>query len=215
MVIGIVGGIASGKSTVARLFESFGAYLIDADRIGHETLLRPSIREKLVERFGSGILASDGLIDRQALGRIIFGDESARQALNQFVRPTIRAEIRERIRTIQKADADRVIVVDAPLLVETGPTDIADIVLLVTAPAALRKTRVIKRNILSDAEAEKRVSAQVSEEKQRRWVDDILENTGSIEELEQQATRLWSMLTQPKGSERVQIGSAIGQTSNP
>lgn len=200
MVIGLVGGIASGKSTVARLFESFGAALIDADRIGHDLLLRPSFREKVVERFGCGVLGADGQIDRRALGGVIFGDESARQALNQLVRPTIRAEIRERIRLLQKAETSQVIVVDAPLLVETGPTDIADVVLLVTAPAALRKARVIQRNDLSDAEAEKRVAAQVPEEKQRRWVDYVLENTGSIQDLEQQATQLWSQLMQLKGS---------------
>lgn len=203
MVIGLVGGIASGKSTVARLFESFGAYLIDADHIGHEILQRPSIQSKLVERFGAGVLGPDGLIDRGALGREVFGDESARQAVNRLVRPTIRAEIRERIRAVSNAEPGRVIVVDAALLVETGPTDLADIVVLVNAPAPIRIARVIQRNNLSDVEAGQRVAAQVPEEKQLRWVDHVLENTRSREDLERQATHLWSQLTQPKGSERV------------
>jgi dephospho-CoA kinase len=198
IVIGVVGGIASGKSTVARLFERLGALVIDADGIGHETLESPSIRDRLVDRFGRGILGPDGRVDRRALGGIVFRDSAARQALNRIVRPSIRAEIRRRIADRRAAGFAGVIVVDAALLIETGPTDLADVVVLVTAPSPVRKARLVKRNRLSPQEAEERIAAQIPDDRQRRWADYVLENQGSLADLERQATALWQRIVNGK-----------------
>ena len=195
-LIGVAGGIASGKSTVARAFEQYGAWVIDADTIGHELLKTDTMKKNLVETFGSEILTSAGTIDRRGLGRVVFNNDDARQRLNRIVRPTIRAEIRRRIAEKRaQSDCDQgVIVVDAPLMVETGPTDLADLVILVTASPVVRKARIILRNQLSEEEAEQRITAQVPDTRQAQWADYVLENNGTQEELVQQAEYLWKQI---------------------
>ena len=126
----------------------------------------------------------------------VFNNDDARQRLNRIVRPTIRAEIRRRIAE-KRAQGDRdqgVIVVDAPLMVETGPTDLADLVILVTASPVARKARIILRNQLSEEEAEQRITAQVPDTRQAQWADYVLENNGTQEELVQQAEYLWKQI---------------------
>ena len=194
IVIGVAGGIASGKSTVARVFEEFGARVLDADAIGHDLLRTDRLRDRIREIFGEGVLTPEGDVDRRALGRLIFGDEQARQELNRLVRPAIRAEIRRRIADMSGEGYDGAVVVDAPLLVDTGPTDLADRVVLVTAPATTRKERIIRRSGLSEEEAEQRIAAQVPDAKQARWADYVLENNGTQDELTAEAEALWKRI---------------------
>lgn len=194
IVIGVAGGIASGKSTVARVFERLGARVLDADAIGHDLLRTDRLRSAIRETFGEDVLNEEGEVDRQALGRVVFGDEGARQRLNRLVRPAIRAEIRRRTGEMHGEGYDGVVVVDAPLLVDTGPTDLADKVILVTAPASTRKERIILRSGLTGREAEQRIAAQVSDAKQARWADFVLENNGTEEELAEEAEALWKRI---------------------
>ncbi len=194
IVIGVAGGIASGKSTVARVFERLGARVLDADAIGHDLLRTDRLRSAIRETFGEDVLNEEGEVDRQALGRVVFGDEKARQQLNCLVRPAIRAEIRRRTGEMRGEGYDGVVVVDAPLLVDTGPTDLADKVILVTAPASTRKERIILRSGLTGREAEQRIAAQVSDAKQARWADFVLENNGTEEELAEEAEALWKRI---------------------
>ena len=194
IVIGVAGGIASGKSTVARVFERLGARVLDADAIGHDLLRTDRLRSAIRETFGEDVLTEEGEVDRQALGRVVFGDEGARQRLNRLVRPAIRAEIRRRTGEMRGEGYDGAVVVDAPLLVDTGPTDLADKVILVTAPASTRKERIILRSGLTEREAEQRIAAQVSDAKQARWADFILENNGTEEELAEEAEALWKRI---------------------
>ena len=194
IVIGVAGGIASGKSTVARVFERLGARVLDADAIGHDLLRTDRLRSAIGETFGEDVLTEEGEVDRQALGRVVFGDEGARQRLNRLVRPAIRAEIRRRTGEMRGEGYDGVVVVDAPLLVDTGPTDLADKVILVTAPASTRKERIILRSGLTGREAEQRIAAQVSDAKQARWADFVLENNGTEEELAEEAEALWKRI---------------------
>ena len=194
IVIGVAGGIASGKSTVARVFERLGARVLDADAIGHDLLRTDRLRSAIRETFGEDVLNEEGEVDRQALGRVVFGDEGARQRLNRLVRPAIRAEIRRRTGEMRGEGYDGVVVVDAPLLVDTGPTDLADKVILVTAPASTRKERIILRSGLTGREAEQRIAAQVSDAKQARWADFVLVNNGTEEELAEEAEALWKRI---------------------
>ncbi len=194
IVIGVAGGIASGKSTVARVFERLGARILDADAIGHDQLRTERLREGIRDAFGEGALTAEGEVDRRALGRLVFSDERARQRLNRLVRPAIRAEIRRRIAEMRSEGYDGVVVVDAPLLVDTGPTDLADRVILVTAPADARKDRIVLRNGLTEHEAEQRIAAQVSDTKQARWADFVLENNGTEDELTNSAEALWKRI---------------------
>ncbi len=194
IVIGVAGGIASGKSTVARVFEELGARVLDADAIGHELLRTDRLRGRIREAFGEDVLTPEGDVDRRALGRLVFGDDQARQRLNRLVRPAIRGEIRRRIAGMRGEGYDGTVVVDAPLLVDTGPTDLADRVVLVTAPASTRKERIIRRSGLSEEEAEQRIAAQVPDEKQARWADYVLENSGTQDELTAEAEALWKRI---------------------
>lgn len=194
IVIGVAGGIASGKSTVARVFEELGARVLDADAIGHDLLRTDRLRDRIREAFGEDVLTPEGDVDRRALGRLVFGDDQARQRLNRLVRPAIRGEIRRRIAGMRGEGYDGAVVVDAPLLVDTGPTDLADRVVLVTAPATTRKERIIRRSGLSEGEAEQRIAAQVPDEQQMRWADHVLENNGTQDELTTEAEALWKRI---------------------
>ena len=194
IVIGVAGGIASGKSTVTRVFERLGARVLDADAIGHELLRTDGLRDRIRGIFGEAVLTPEGEVDRRALGRLVFGDEQARQRLNRLVRPAIRAEIRRRIAGMRGEGYDGAVVVDAPLLVDTGPTDLTDRVILVTAPAVTRKDRIIRRSGLSEGEAEQRIAAQVPDEKQARWADYVLENDSTLDELTQKAEAIWKRI---------------------
>ena len=193
IVIGVAGGIASGKSTAARVFERLGARVLDADAIGHDLLRTEGMRDHIRSAFGEDVLTAEGDVDRRALGRLVFGDGQARQRLNRLVRPAIRAEIRHRIAGIRSEGYDGVVVVDAPLLVDTGPTDLADRVILVTAPASTRKERILLRGLSGD-EAEARIAAQEPDAKQARWADFILENNGTQDELIEKAEALWKRI---------------------
>ena len=194
IVIGVAGGIASGKSTVARVFGKLGAHVVDADAIGHELLRTDRLRDEIREAFGEGVLTPEGEVDRRALGLQVFGDTDARNKLNRLVRPAIRAEIRRRIALLRDEGRDGPVVVDAPLLVDTGPTDLADQVILVTAPAATRKERIILRNKLSEREAGQRIAAQVPDSQQARWADHVLENNGTLDELIEKAEEFWKRI---------------------
>ena len=194
IVIGVAGGIASGKSTVARVFEELGARVLDADAIGHDLLRTDRLRDRIREAFGEDVLTPEGDVDRRALGRLVFGDDHARQRLNRLVRPAIRGEIRRRIAGMRGEGYDGAVVVDAPLLVDTGPTDLTDRVVLVTALATTRKERIIRRSGLSEGEAEQRIAAQVPDEKQARWADYVLENNGTQDELTAEAEALWKRI---------------------
>ena len=193
IVIGVAGGIASGKSTAARVFERLGARVLDADAIGHDLLRTDRMRDDIRSAFGEGVLTAEGDVDRRALGREVFGDERARQRLNRLVRPAIRAEIRRRISGMRDEGYVGVVVVDAPLLVDTGPTDLADRVILVTAPVSTRKARIVLRG-LTEREAEERIAAQETDAKQARWADFILENNGTRDELIEKAEALWERI---------------------
>ncbi len=193
IVIGIAGGIASGKSTAARVFERLGARVLDADAIGHDLLRTGRMRDDIRSAFGETVITAEGEVDRRALGRLVFGDVQARMRLNRLARPAIRAEIRRRIAGLRGEGYDGVVVVDAPLLVDTGPTDLADRVILVTAPAPTRKDRIIQRG-LTGQEADQRIAAQDPDSKQARWADFILENNGSRDELVEKAEALWKRI---------------------
>ena len=194
IVIGVAGGIASGKSTVAQVYGKLGARVLDADAIGHELLRTDRLRDHIGEAFGEGVLTPEGDVDRRALGRVVFSDENARHKLNSLVRPAIRAEIRQQIAVMREERQDGIVVVDAPLLVDTGPTDLADRVILVTAPASTRKERIILRNRLSEPEAEQRIAAQATDTKQARWADYVLENNGTRDDLIEKAEAIWKRI---------------------
>ncbi|MGB4111158.1 MAG: dephospho-CoA kinase, partial [Desulfomonilia bacterium] len=135
VIAGLTGGIATGKSTVASLFASFGAAVIDADRIAREVVLRGSPAfDRIVEHFGREILLPDGEIDRDRLGGIIFSDSGQRESLNRIVHPEVFREMNRRIGEIKSGNVNRVVICDVPLLIETGMHSVFDDVILVYVP---------------------------------------------------------------------------------
>ncbi len=195
IVLGITGNIATGKSTVVRMLKERGAHHIDADLVYRE-LVGPGqpLLAKLVERFGEGIVAPDGGLDRKALGAIVFSDPQALADLDALTHPAVIAEIDRRTAAIPSG----VIIIDAVKLIESGHADHCDAVWLVTAPPDVQVTRLMERNTLSRAEALKRVAAQPPIEPKIARADRVIDNAGSLDDLRAQVDAAWRDLVAAK-----------------
>ena len=193
-VIGLTGGIASGKSVVSQLLAERGAVIIDADKLGHESY-RPGTEtfEALVREFGPDIAGPDGEIDRRALGAKVFADPEARRKLNEIVWPAIKRLARERIVPL-RGQGVPVVVLEAAVLIEAEWFDLVDDVwLVVTSPEAARR-RMMERNGLSAEEADKRIAAQLTNEQRRPRAQVVIENNGSLEDLQRAVDTEWARL---------------------
>ena len=192
--IGLTGGIGSGKSTVAALLAARGAVVVDADRIAREVVEpgTPGLAA-VVGAFGRGVLTEDGALDRSALASIVFADQTARARLDGIVHPLVRARAEE---VVAQAPPDAVVVQDVPLLVETGQAGSYDLVLVVEADLATRVERLVGRGVSED-DARARIAAQATDEQRRAVADVVLDNSGSVEELEAQVERFWTERVAP------------------
>lgn len=187
-VIGLVGAIGAGKSEVARILERLGCVVIDSDVQARAALERPDVRETLTGWWGGGILGADGRIDRRAVASIVFADPGERRRLEELVHPIIRearAEIvqRERARAARGEPHARALIIDAPLLYEAGVDRECDAVIFVDAPRDVRLGRVMSARGWDDAELARREAAQMPPEEKRRRADQVVPNTGSLEDL--------------------------------
>jgi dephospho-CoA kinase len=195
MVLGIVGGLAGGKSTVAGLLARRGAAVIDADRIGHQVLDRPEVRAALCSAFGEQILDESGRVDRRLLADAVFSGSERVERLNRIVHPPILEEIRERVEEIKRLDRAPLIVLDAALLVETGlHEEMCEALLYVDAPPQVRRERARDMRHMDPEQFEKRGQAQMPPEKKKELADYIVTNNGSLEELDAQLSKLWPAL---------------------
>lgn len=193
IVVGVTGGIASGKSTVARAWERRGARVLDADRVGWALLGRDDVRAALVSAFGRGILAEDDAIDRQRLARSAFADPAAAQRLNAILHPPILAEIARWIAEETARGGTHVLVVEASLIIEAGAPGLFDYLVLVTSAEPTRLGRLAAKGIARE-EALARIWRQWSDDEKRPHADFVLENDESPEELERKADALWERL---------------------
>jgi dephospho-CoA kinase len=191
-VIGLTGGIGSGKSTVSALLAARGAVIIDADAITKE-LQQPGmpVFEAMVERFGPGIVAADGTLDRQAVAEIVFNDAAALQDLNDIVHPAVGAETTRRI--LEQAETDHLVVLDIPLLVESaGKRDVAGIVVVDLDPE-VALGRLLERGMRED-DARARMARQASREERLAKASVVLDNSGTIADLEAQIDAEWARI---------------------
>jgi dephospho-CoA kinase len=195
-VIGLTGGIGSGKTTAAEILAGLGAVVIDADKIGHE-IYRPGTEgfRRVVEAFGPHIVAADGTIDRGALGAIVFADPKALARLNALVHPLIGDEIRRRITAARAADPRRPIVVEAAIMLEAG-WRFFDRIWLVTAAPETAITRAIVTRGHTRAEVERRLAAQMPDAERRRFAHLVLENDGTLGDLQARVEEAWRTLVQ-------------------
>jgi dephospho-CoA kinase len=200
-VIGLTGGIGTGKSTVAGLLRERGATVIDADEATRAVQARGSEGlRRLVEEFGPDILGADGGLDRARLGEIAFGDAGARQRLNAVIHPLVREWMAERQREAQER-GDPLVVLDIPLLFETRGAGAFDTVLLVFAPDDVAVRRLVERRGLSEDQARARVAAQMSIEEKRALASHLIENTGSLDELRERVALVWREIApEPPGA---------------
>lgn len=190
-LIGLTGGIGSGKSTVASIVSELGASVIDADRVGHDVYLPGSEGFRLVrEAFGDGIVAADGTIDRKALGARVFADPAQLARLNALVHPLIGAEIRRRIDAARAAAPERPIVVEAAIMLEAGWRFFDRVWIVVVSPE-VAITRVMASRGLAREEVEARLAAQMSNDERRRHADLVIENDGSLAALRTQVEAAW------------------------
>ena len=195
-VIGLTGGIGTGKSEVSRLLGTLGAEVIEADRVAHEAYEpgTPGWRE-VVEAFGEGVLGADGRIDRKRLGGIVFDDEQARERLNGIIHPIVRQLLEERIAGFERTGA-RVVVIEVPLLVEAIKqqsrwTRMLDEIWVVTAPQEQAVARVRARSELDETAIRARISSQATDQERIEHADAVIDNSGSLEGLRREVTNLW------------------------
>lgn len=190
--IGLTGNIAAGKSTVARLFQEWGAVVIDADAIVHE-LQRPKtpVFRAIIDRFGIEMVAEDGTLDRAALRAKVFNDKQALADLNAIVHPAVAAERERRLAEAEAAGA-RIVIHDIPLLYEVGDPSKFDGVVLVDAPIAARRERLERTRGLDRATAESMIKAQLPSAEKRRLATWLIDNDGSHEKLEQRTREVWN-----------------------
>lgn len=192
MNIGLTGGIATGKSTVARLLTERGAILIDLDGIAREVVEpgQPSL-DRIAERFGQAVLNENGTLDRKKLGSIVFADPEERKALEQILHPAIRAVMKERMAFHETADPHKLVVVDVPLLFESKLESYFQEIMVVYVPGDEQLERLMKRDNLSEEEAKKRLEAQMDIEDKKKRADILIDNSGSLACTEQQIERFW------------------------
>ncbi len=189
--MGLTGGIATGKSTVAAMLRQLGATVIDADEATRAVEARGTEGLRMLAReFGPGIITADGDLDRGRLAEIAFKDPEARQRLNGIVHPLVRQWMAERQQeAVQRGDP--VVVLDIPLLFESRGAGAFETVVLVYAPEALQVRRLVNLRGMSEAQARARIAAQIPIESKRRMATHVIENTGGMDDLQAQVEQLW------------------------
>ena len=193
LLVGLTGGIGSGKSTVARLLDRHGAVVIDADQLAREAVVKgtPAF-DRVVEVFGTRVLRPDGDLDRAVLAADVFSDPVLKANLEMIVHPEVARLFAERVEPYR--DTDRVVVYVTPLLAEVGLAPAFDVVVVVTASAHLRISRAASDRNLSPDDIRLRMAAQATDEQRAEVADVLLDNDGTLADLERQVERLWPEL---------------------
>jgi len=194
MIIGLTGGIATGKSLVSGELKRLGAAVIDADAVAKEVVEpgRPAYAE-IAEAFGPGVIRQDGSIDRKKLGQIIFSDPAARERLNAITHPRIRERMKEETARLLKEGAG-IIVLDIALLIETGVRYEVDRIVVVYADPARQLERLMQREAMSRDEAKKRISCQMDIKEKAEYADYVIDNSGTKEDTLEQTRALFAEL---------------------
>ncbi len=200
IIVGITGGIACGKTKVSELLAEKGAIPINVDEIGHQLLRFDSpVIDELVDTFGPEILDQSGDVSRKKLGAIVFNDKSARERLNAMLHPLIIERSRSRAQQLVHEDPCCVVLLDAPLLIEAGAYDSVDLIVVVTASNETQLQRILERSQeqnrpLTEADAQSRIDSQMPLSEKVKYADVVIENEGSLEELQKQVESLWDKL---------------------
>jgi len=194
-LIALTGGIASGKSTIARRLAELGAVVVDADQIVRDVQAPGSaVLARIEDVFGADVIDADGALDRAALGAKVFGDPEQLARLNAIVHPAVRAESQRRFEEAASAGPETVVVYDVPLLVEARVDDPWDLIVVAHAPADERRWRLVELRGMAEQAAQERIDAQVSDERRLAIADEVIETAGSLEETIRQTDALWERI---------------------
>jgi dephospho-CoA kinase len=197
LVIGIVGGVASGKSFVAQQFRRLGAEIIHADQIAHEVLAETEVREALRRRWGPAVFDDQGNVDRAAVARLVFAPPPAgpvqRTFLEQVTHPRIRQKVRQRVDALTRRDTCPTVVLDIPLLLEAGWNEFCNTIVFVETAYELRQQRALQRG-WSEADFAAREAAQKSLNEKRNRADWVIDNSGSPDQTFVQVQQIWRSL---------------------
>ncbi|MBK4346830.1 dephospho-CoA kinase [Lacisediminihabitans changchengi] len=197
-LIGLTGGIASGKSAVAQRLASHGAIVIDADRLAREVVEpgTPGLAA-VADRFGAGVITADGMLDRPALGAIIFTDDRARLDLNAITHPLVQQRARDLIAAAEAHDPDAVVVYDVPLLLEASSQSgyhRFEKIIVVEAEPATRIRRLVELRGMSDHDAARRIASQATDAERRAIADIVIDSNGTLDDTLAQADDVWTQL---------------------
>ncbi|MFE3590139.1 dephospho-CoA kinase [Streptomyces niveus] len=197
--VGLTGGIGAGKSEVSRLLVSYGAVLVDADKIAREVVEpgTPGL-DAVVDAFGPGVLTVDGRLDRPKLGALVFADDDKRATLNAIVHPLVRARS---VELESAAGEEDIVVHDVPLLVESELTGLYDMVVVVDASPGTQLDRLVRRRGMAESEARSRMAAQATRERRTAAADLVIDNDGPLEKLEPQVRAVWERLVERAAAE--------------
>lgn len=191
-LIGLTGGIASGKSTVAKRFAEHGAVVIDADQLARAAVAPGTdALAHILDIFGPDVIAADGSLDRARLGAIVFGNPTALSVLNNVVHPAVRALSSAAIAAAERADPDAVVVYDVPLLVEASVGHPFDLIVVVHADAETRVRRMVELRGMAEADARHRINAQAGDADRLAVADVVIDSMGSLDDTLAQVDRLW------------------------
>jgi dephospho-CoA kinase len=188
-VLGLTGGIGSGKSTVSQMFAEYGAEVVDADQIAREVVApgQPAL-QAIKEAFGAAVIRPDGRLDRTRLGGLIFRDPQSRARLNAITHPRIQERLQQEVEV--RRPRDGLLVLDIPLLYETGRGDMVEAVIVVWVDRVTQLRRLIERTNLTANQAAQRLAAQMSLDEKRSRADYVIDNTGSLETTRQQVQEI-------------------------
>jgi dephospho-CoA kinase len=195
LIVGLTGGVASGKTAISQILKEEGAYLIDADQIARE-LVQPYTPtwDELIKVFGKEILQEDGSIHRKRLAAKVFSDPEQRNLLNQILHPRIKAEMNKRVQEIHEKDPHAIIVIDAALLIELGDHREMDKVIVVTSTEKQQIERLTERDGVDQEEAQKVLSSQMALEEKLKVADFVIRNEGPLEETKRRAREIFQEL---------------------
>lgn len=202
-VIGVTGGIGCGMSTVSQMLADLGAKVINGDKIARDIVEKGQpTYDALVATFGQGILKSDGSLDRKKLGDIVFSSHDKLNLLNKTVRPHWVERLKADVERTKQNSNGSVVIVDAAILLEAGLRDLADKLIVVTAPIKTRRERIRARDFLDECQIDQRIAAQIPVSEKAKQADFVIENTGTIEQTKEKINQIWNEIIPPTNRDK-------------
>lgn len=192
VVIGVTGGVGTGKSTVAKMFKQLGAEVLDADALAHEAMEPGRLAwRRIVRAFGDGVLNDDRTVNRRALARLVFSDEAARKRLEAIVHPQVLRRIKQELHRLRRRRGVRAVVLDVPLLAEAGAQELVDALVVVTAQPQQQRQRLAARRGWTEDEVARRTQAQWDVSAKVALADYVVDNRDGLEQTRRQVRRIW------------------------